>query len=173
MNFRPELAEKVMAGEKTVTRRLVSDNPRSPWSAKGCRFSVGQSVAVCPGRGKHAIGRVVVTAVHIEKIGNITEDEARREGFASIAEFMDAWRAINGPLSNGWDTVWRVEFAVKPDIEPLWRAEMREHGFSEPEITEIWDAGKRAGVAARNERQRSLSDAPSERSDATVRGQSV
>jgi hypothetical protein len=31
VNFQRELAEKVMAGEKTVTRRLVSDNPRSPW----------------------------------------------------------------------------------------------------------------------------------------------
>lgn len=31
MNFKPELAAKVMSGEKTVTRRLVSENPRSPW----------------------------------------------------------------------------------------------------------------------------------------------
>jgi len=38
--FRPDPAAKVMAGEKTVTRRLVSVNPRSP---------------CCPGRGKHAI----------------------------------------------------------------------------------------------------------------------
>lgn len=112
MNFRPVLAEKVMRGEKTVTRRLASDNPRSPWSVKGCGFKVGQSFAVCPGRGKHAVGRAVVRAVHMEKVGNITEDEARREGFASIAEFMDVWREINGSLSSGWDSVWRVEFEV-------------------------------------------------------------
>ncbi len=31
MNFRPDLAEKVMRGEKTCTRRLVSANPNSPW----------------------------------------------------------------------------------------------------------------------------------------------
>ena len=36
MNFRPELAEKVMAGEKTVTRRVASENPRSPWYVGGC-----------------------------------------------------------------------------------------------------------------------------------------
>jgi hypothetical protein len=57
MNFRPELAEKVMAGEKTVTRRLVSDNPRSPWYVGGCSLNVGQDYAVCPGRGKDAIRR--------------------------------------------------------------------------------------------------------------------
>ena len=34
MIFRPELAAKVMAGEKTATRRLVSDNPR-----KRCRLT--------------------------------------------------------------------------------------------------------------------------------------
>ena len=48
----------------------------------------------------------------MEKVGNITEDDARREGFASIAEFADAWRAINGSRSSGWDSVWRVEFEV-------------------------------------------------------------
>jgi hypothetical protein len=107
MNFRPELAEKVMAGEKTVTRRLVSDNPRSPWYVGGCSLNVGQDYAVCPGRGKDAIGRAVVTDVRLEPLGEIGDGEARREGFVSQREFDDAWVAINGR----WDPtaqVWRV-----------------------------------------------------------------
>ncbi len=110
MNFRPELAEKVMRGEKTVTRRLTSDNPRSPWSAKECGLKVGRTYAVCPGRGKHAIGRARIVGVRMEMLGNITDDDVSREGFPSIEAFFEAWRAINGPLSNGWDSVWRVEF---------------------------------------------------------------
>lgn len=110
MNFRPELAAKVMTGEKTVTRRLMSDNPRSPWWRKRCGFREGQSVAVCPGRGKHAIGRAVVTDVRMELLGQITEDECRREGFESVQAFFDAFRGINGSEINGWDYVWRVEF---------------------------------------------------------------
>ena len=43
---------------KTVTRRLVSDNPRSPWFEGGCSLKAGRDYAVCPGRGKNAIGRV-------------------------------------------------------------------------------------------------------------------
>lgn len=34
--FRPELAARVMDGTKTVTRRLCSDNPRSPWWREQC-----------------------------------------------------------------------------------------------------------------------------------------
>jgi hypothetical protein len=58
VNFRPELAEKVMRGEKTVTRRIASTNPRSPWYSDRCGLKTGRDYAVCPGRGKHALGRV-------------------------------------------------------------------------------------------------------------------
>lgn len=67
--FKPELAAKVMAGEKTVTRRLASDNPRSPWWREGCRFQPGQEVPIQPGRGKTAIGRATVVSVRREAIG--------------------------------------------------------------------------------------------------------
>ncbi|MDP2710815.1 MAG: SEC-C metal-binding domain-containing protein [Solirubrobacteraceae bacterium] len=48
MNFRPRLAELVLAGEKTVTRRATSPNPRSPWYALRCGLVVGRdSREVC------------------------------------------------------------------------------------------------------------------------------
>ncbi|HXO86912.1 MAG TPA: ASCH domain-containing protein [Gemmatimonadales bacterium] len=111
MNFRPELADKVMAGEKTVTRRRMSHNSRSPWFVLGCSLKVGRSYAVCPGRGKNAIGRVVVTEVSEVQLGAISNDEAVREGFANWREFRAAWTTINGswePLE--W--VWRIRFEV-------------------------------------------------------------
>jgi hypothetical protein len=109
VNFRPELAEKVMAGEKTVTRRLVSDNPRSPWWVEGCGVKVGKSYAVCSGRGRHAIGRVVVTDVRQEFLGAVNDPEARREGFDTRHSFVRAWRAINGDFRE-LARVWRIEF---------------------------------------------------------------
>ena len=112
MNFRAELAEKVMAGEKTVTRRLVSDNLRSPWYRGACSLKVGMDYAVCPGRGKNAIGRVRVTRVSQEPLHLVLNPgEPEREGFPSAEAFLGAWKAINGD----WDdmaTVWRVEFEV-------------------------------------------------------------
>lgn len=112
MNFRPELAAKVMAGEKTVTRRLVSDNYRSPWAASGCKLVVGRSYAICPGRGKHAIGRVVVRQVTLEQLGELDDVEAIREGFPHKIAFEQAWKKINGHFDpQAW--VWRVAFTIE------------------------------------------------------------
>lgn len=106
--FRPELAAKVMDGTKTVTRRLCSDNPRSPWWREACALKPGKDYAVQPGRGKPAIGRAVVVSIRREPLGRITEAEARREGFATLAEFVGTFGNING----GFDCdaeVWRIE----------------------------------------------------------------
>lgn len=109
MIFRPELAELVLRGEKTVTRRLVSDNPRSPWWRERCALRPGQTVAVCPGRGKPAIGRVRIVRVTREPLGAITDAEAAKEGFASADEFRKAFTAINGGYAPD-ALVWRIEF---------------------------------------------------------------
>lgn len=107
MNFRPELAAKVIANEKTVTRRLVSDNPRSPWWREKCAYRVGQEVAICPGRGKHAIGRATIVSVDLMRLGIPSIAESRREGFGLPDEFMDAWTAINGSYNRN-AVVWRI-----------------------------------------------------------------
>jgi len=44
--FRRAFAEKVMAGEKTLTRPLCSGNPRSPWRRERCRHPPVGSFAV-------------------------------------------------------------------------------------------------------------------------------
>jgi len=111
VNFRPELAARVMTGEKTVTRRLVSDNPRSPWYWERCALKVGCDYAVCPGRGKTAIGRVLVTHVELRRLGHVHAAEAAREGFPSPADFEDAFAGINGSY-NPDAKVWRIEFEV-------------------------------------------------------------
>jgi len=115
MHFRPELAAKVMAGEKVVTRRLVSDNPASPWFSMRCTLRPGRDYAVCPGRGKAQIGRVRVLAVRREWLGRLSDAEASREGFPDAQAFEAAFAAINGGDYDPGELVWRVEFeAVRP-----------------------------------------------------------
>ena len=111
MNFRPDLAAKVMAGEKTVTRRRMSDNPRSPWYRERCSLVVGRSYAVCPGRGKVAIGRVIITAVDRSFLGAVSGHEARAEGFPNAWSFWEAWVQINDKFDPA-EYVWRVTFVV-------------------------------------------------------------
>lgn len=94
--FRPELAAAVMAGTKTVTRRPVRDNPRSPWFSERCALNVGQDYAVQPGRAKPAIGRAAVTSIQLEQLGRLTQREAEREGFGSPTEFEEAIAALHG-----------------------------------------------------------------------------
>jgi hypothetical protein len=110
MNFQPDLAAKVMRGEKTVTRRLVKDNPRSPWWRERCSLKVGRTYAVCPGRGKPAVGRVRIVSVRRQPLHlSLLAGEVEREGFPHNRHFVSAWKAINGD----WDDmalVWRIEF---------------------------------------------------------------
>jgi hypothetical protein len=110
VNFRPELAAAVMDGRKIVTRRLLNGNPRSPWGPD-CRLRPGRDYAVCPGRGKDAIGRVRIVSVRLEQLNILGAYEAEREGFASVWEFEAAWESIHGTYDPAlW--VWRVEFEV-------------------------------------------------------------
>lgn len=116
MNFQPELAQAVMAGRKSVTRRLVSDNPRSPWWREECSLVVGRDYAVCPGRGKDQIGRVRIVSVDRRSLAPFNTGEAQAEGFHSVDAFVQAWKAINGSVD--WSArVWRVEFQVAQILE--------------------------------------------------------
>lgn len=125
MNFQPELAGKVMAGQKTVTRRRSSTNPRSPWWHERCSLKPDRTYAVCPGRGKPAIGRIRVLRVSSEGLGFPSLEEARREGFGSMAGFRRAWREINGSYDPD-ELVWRIEFCVVTEEDyPLWEGAVR------------------------------------------------
>jgi hypothetical protein len=86
MIFKPERAEKVLAGEKTETRRVVKDGEVE------CRYVPGRDYAVQPGRGKRAIGRIYITDVRREKLKEITHEGALREGYPTVPAFLDYWR---------------------------------------------------------------------------------
>lgn len=114
MIFRPELAQAILEGRKTVTRRVVSTNPRSPWAAEGCTLRPGGEYAVQPGRGVHAIGRVEVVSVTREAFDlvAVSPEEARREGFATWAKFATAWVALHPRHGRRFADVWRIEFRL-------------------------------------------------------------
>lgn len=111
MIFRPELVEKILAGEKTQTRRAVSDNPRSPWWRERCRHREGRHYALQPGRSKHAVAQILVTDVRRVRLGGINLDDARAEGFADVQAFVDYWTAMHGSFDVR-ALVWRVTFTL-------------------------------------------------------------
>lgn len=112
MNFNPRLAAKVLDGTKTVTRRRLSDNPRSPWWREECRYMVGRDYAVCPGRGESAIGRIKILDVRKQRLGAALQGtEPYLEGFQLATGFKRVWKEMHGSFDHE-ELVWRVRFEV-------------------------------------------------------------
>lgn len=116
--FRPELADLVLAGGKTVTRRVVvPDNPRSPWHPDMAPRLAGRRRAVIPGRGKPGVGWVTIASVQLEQpfapaslIFDVDDHaEAKREGFVNSSAFRRVWAELHGSLQPIAAGVWRVE----------------------------------------------------------------
>ena len=137
MIFSPELAELVISGRKTVTRRPVKWDlvepplgivPTGPHNriaeegkAKDCRYRVGRFYAVQPGRGKKAVGHIWIESVEMQALSAAFHHaEARAEGFTSSAGFKKHWLKLYGAFDPD-QPVWRIAFhLIHPDDEPLW-----------------------------------------------------
>lgn len=87
MIFSPALARKVLVGSKTETRRPVREG-------KTCRYRVGHTYAVQPGRGRAEEGRILVTGVYEQRLGDIAFVNARAEGFRTTADFKAEWMRL-------------------------------------------------------------------------------
>lgn len=104
MIFSPDLAAKVLDGSKTQTRRR--DKVDGPF-----RYKTGRDYAVQERRGGKALGRILVNAVWREYVQDISEEDARAEGFASRNGFLNRWHNMYGGLANH-EVVWCIEFKL-------------------------------------------------------------
>jgi hypothetical protein len=111
--------DKVICGEKWQTRRIVKAGEAFDLSQQRVRvndkrtvYEIGKTYAVQPNRGKKAIARIRLTDVRREKIGVISEADARAEGFASRDEFLKTWRDIHGSKADLKIEVWVLEFEL-------------------------------------------------------------
>ena len=101
MLFKPELIERIQAGEKTETRRLKKPgdrlmNGRTVYRNGRIQFEVGRTYALCPGTGKRSVGRFRLLDIEEQALSEISEPSAIREGFGSRQEFFQVFTAING-----------------------------------------------------------------------------
>jgi hypothetical protein len=110
--FKPEMVEKILAGKKSVTRRPVK------WEDTGfevrnlpCRYEVGKTYAVQPGRGQKAVARIRIKDVRRGLISGVDDAEARLEGFTSSGMFPVYWEQLYGSY-DATRLVDRIEFEL-------------------------------------------------------------
>jgi hypothetical protein len=104
MMFQRDLLDLVISGRKTQTRRLHKHALK-----KGRIYTVKRSWIETTGE------YIRITKVYPQKLGDVSEEEAVKEGFSGLDEFRDAWIRING----SWDpemevTVYEFELAEPP-----------------------------------------------------------
>lgn len=120
MIFKPEMVEKILAGEKTETRR-----PVKPGETK-CLYRPGGgpdgSYAVQPGRTKAHVARIKVYEVRRELLYEISESAAIHEGFDGywvssvyvrpVNHFFEYWERLYGALPEADEEVWVIRFRL-------------------------------------------------------------
>ena len=86
--FKRRLIQKVRSGEKTQTRRTH----KRTWKL-GKTYSIRASYFGKPE------GHIKITKKFQQKLGEISPEDVKKEGFNSLEEFRKAWIEING----SWD----------------------------------------------------------------------
>lgn len=135
MQFILEHCPMVVDGRKTQTRRLwkegdalIETNSYLHWvenSNGRLRWMTGKTYAVCPGRGKKAIGRTPpIKSIRLERLQDISPEDCWAEGIdqENVGDdqvqvrrgmFANLWDILHKHKANQWDAnpkVWRLEF---------------------------------------------------------------
>jgi len=100
MLFKKHLAAKVRAGTKTQSRRISKIRYR-----EGSIQPVRENCA--PGKAKDYIK---IDRRYEQRLGDMTEEQAKAEGFQNLAEFKRGWEEITKQPWNPDQTVTAYEF---------------------------------------------------------------
>jgi len=101
MMFKRELLDLVISGRKTQTRRRHKNLLKEK-----------QKYVVKRNLYKNTEYYIQIKKVYPQKLGDVSEEEARKEGFSGLNEFRDAWIRINGSWDPEMDVV-VYEFELK------------------------------------------------------------
>jgi len=104
MLFKRTLFGKILSGEKTASRRPMERK-------RGRRvYEVGEKVGIRNGYVKPK-AHVVITRRYRQKIGNMTDEDAKKEGFKDLEEFKRVWKRLYGKW-NPNRVIWVYEFKL-------------------------------------------------------------
>ena len=111
MIFSPDLVEKVLAGEKTVTRLTVKRG--SGPVLRPSQYKPRRTYAVQDPSRWREVTRIKIVSCYREVLKlPLSEAEARFEGFATPGDFSVRWVKLYG--SSYPVDVWRIVFRLEP-----------------------------------------------------------
>ena len=99
--FKPQHVKLILEGKKTQTRRISKPRVKvgGIYEAKTRLFS------------KEYFALIKITGLREEKLGDISDEDVKKEGYNSLEEFIEVWKSIYG----SWEperVVWVLEFEV-------------------------------------------------------------
>jgi len=101
--FKRRHLRKVLSGDKTQTRRIH----KYTWK-------LGKTYCIRDRWFSEPQGHIVVTRKFRQRLGDISSEDVRKEGYSSLEEFKQAWEETYGPESWNPDLVVIVyEFKLK------------------------------------------------------------
>ena len=83
--FKRCLIPLILCGQKTQTRR-----------AHKRRWIIGHTYKIKDQYLSKGLGTIKITRSFKQRLGDISEQDAQKEGFKTRIEFMQAWNTING-----------------------------------------------------------------------------
>jgi hypothetical protein len=99
--FDSVFVESILEGKKTATRRA--------W--KECNLRVGSIQTLMCYYSKYGIfGKARIESISKQKLCDMTEDDARKEGFESLAKFKEYWKRFGDWKPQ--EEVWVIGFAL-------------------------------------------------------------
>lgn len=98
--FKPEHVEPILAGRKTQTRRVGKK-----------RWKVGAVYQARVNYYAKPFAKLRIIAIRQERLGDICEEDARREGARSLEEFQRVFERVYGRWVPD-ELVWVIDFEV-------------------------------------------------------------
>ncbi len=108
--FKPEHVEPIKRRKKTQTRRT--------WA--NCRAKVGSihQAKTSFKKGEQPFAYIRITAARQEFLGQITDEDARKEGYPHVPAYKKAFKQIYGHW-NPHELVWVIDFELVTEAEYL------------------------------------------------------
>ena len=105
MLFKPEHIKMIKAGKKTVTRRLWKKPHAKTGGVYPVQVTMFQPKIECP--------LIQATGVYQQRLGDMTEEDADKEGGYTLKEFKQVFEDITKTVWEDDLVVWVVEFRIE------------------------------------------------------------